>query len=422
MSIYFDNNATTKCCAAAKKAMNYWVDRACNPSTDSGDGHLAKVMIEKFKEYVLKHCGVSAKKYSVIITSGGSESNSFIVSSCMRSYHRETGIIGHIVVSAIEHKSILETCRVMFEAGELEYSIAEPNKYGEIGVGEVEKCIKKNTCLVSIMYANNELGTLNDIEAIGSLCHKRNIPFHTDAVQAFGKYKMDLSRGKIDAVSVSCHKFYSGMGVGLLILSKKLIDGYKLCPIINGTQQGGLRGGTEDVAGIAGAAAGLRDTFDGRMSKNKHLWDLCVRMIEGLGKVIVIKDIDGKIVAGGKDAFVNIGSVYITLLGVPWSKRPQWSLPNTLLISVVKVGGEPFCNVKLKKFLCSGSDPMYVSIGSACNTSSKNASHVLTAIGASSAVKQGTIRISFGDTNTKSEVDKFLVKFIKGIKKQIKFK
>lgn len=421
MVIYFDNNGTTRASPQAKKAMVEWFGKACNASAHSEDGKKAKILIDKFKAYILKHCGVKEKTHTVMITSGGSESNSFIISSCARSYHRELGKVPHIVISAVEHKSILEASQSLFEDGEIEYTIASTNKYGLVELNELKQCIQENTCLISIMFANNELGSINDVKSIADYCHKQNIPFHTDAVQIFGKYKVDIGKNNIDALSASFHKLYCGMGIGILILSNKLIDGYKLCPLIAGAQQNGLRGGTENVPAIAGAYAGMIENFKMRAHKNKLLLELCSRTINRLGKVLLIKDSDNNIILESVLANTNAPLCTITILGVPYENTNR-RLPNTLLISILKHSNRetPFCNVKLKKFLESNN--IYTSIGSACNTSSKNASHVLTTIGVDAKTKQGTLRISFGDDNTRSEVDKFTTKLLEGISKQIRIK
>lgn len=416
MVIYFDNNGTTKCSAATKKAIVTWLKNPCNPSADNTDAISAKAMIEKFKNYVLTHIGTNSKKYTVVITSGASEANAFILTSCVKSYKRETGVIPHIVISAIEHKSILETCRNLYENGDAEYTLAEPDKYGFIHKKEVEKCIKKNTCIVSIMYANNELGSINDIKSISSICHKHNVPFHTDAVQVFGKYKLDIAKNGIDALSMSFHKLYAGMGIGLLVVSNKLIKEYKLCPHISGTQQNGLRGGTECVHAIAGAYAGMKENFKARVYKNKLLSNMSNKTLDNLAKILSITDIDNKPLRPlSKLAEIN-KNITIVVLGAPRNIENRY-LPNTLLISINKKSQPPFCNVKLKKFLIS--NKIYVSIGSACNTSSSKASHVIEAIKVPTSVRQGILRVSFGDYNSMSEVDKFTAKLIEGIKKQV---
>ena len=405
--IYFDNNGTTKASPEAKKAMIKWIGKPSNPSSHSKDGKDAKELIEKFKKYILCHCGTDSSKYTVVITSGASESNSFILTSSVRAYQKLKRKIPHIVISAIEHKSIIETCENLHENGYVEYTMATPNKYGIIELDEVKKCLRKNTCLVSIMGANNELGSINNIKKIGALCHSKNIPFHSDCVQLFGKYKMDISKYNIDAMSVSFHKLYCSMGLGLLIINNKFINGYKLCAIISGAQQGGLRGGTENIPAIAGSYAGMKINFKCRESKNIELAKLSKYLLDKLGDAFIIVNADNKTISSPPKS-----NITIKILG-PISQNDR--IPNTLLISIIPKNGT-FCNVKLKKYLCL--HEIYISIGSACNASSPNASHVLTAIKATPSEKRGVVRISFGDYNTKSEIDRFLKVFIKGILKQ----
>jgi len=260
------------------------------------------------------------------------------------------------------------------------------------------------------MSANNEIGCINQIDIIGNIANRKNIPFHTDAVQTFGKYKMNLTRDCIDAVSVSFHKLYGPMGIGMLIINKQLVTGYDLDGQIAGSQHGGLRGGTENVPAIAGAYAALKHTFVNRVKKNKRLENMRQSVINALCDEYEQLEYEScfKVASLPEFGFVVIGPTNV-----------QHRVPNTLFVSFVMKNGK-FCNTKLKKAL--NMHNIVVSIGSACNTSSAESSHVMQAIRAPSYVKKGVIRISFGDYNTSVDVKKFCKLLIKSVNTQVPLK
>ena len=222
--IYLDNNGTTKICTPAKNAMIKWLGCMSNPSSDSKISVNAISMINDAKKYVQTHC--SAPKYSVIFTSGSSESNCLIIISCAESYAKLKKKKPHIITSTIEHKSIIKCCKKLISCGYADITFIDPLSTGVISTELVKKAIRPNTCLITIMSANNEIGSINPISEIGKMAHRKNIPFHTDTVQTFGKYKMNLPNNCIDAISVSFHKLYGPMGIGMLIINNELIAGY----------------------------------------------------------------------------------------------------------------------------------------------------------------------------------------------------
>jgi cysteine desulfurase len=267
------------------------------------------------------------------------------------------------------------------------------------------------------MAANNELGCINDIHKIGAVAHDHKIPFHTDAVQLFGKYKIPLIKNSIDALSMSFHKLYGPMGLGMLIISNELIDGYGLQGQISGTQQKTLRGGTENVPAIAAAIACTRHTFTARDTKNKKMYLLKKQVVYEMEKFLPQGDYKAYFEKKKPDRneFVILGpranSSY---------KTPN-VLPNTLLLTFAKnvhVGGYlPFCNVSLKK--CLDRKNIIVSVGSACSTSSEKASHVLYAIKTPEILRQGVVRVSLSDNTTSAEVGAFVRGLKDCIKKQM---
>jgi cysteine desulfurase len=416
-TIYFDNNATTLVCDPSKKAYAEWLS-CYNPSSDSKIAKPAKQMIEKVSDAILSHCGVSIATHTIVFTSGATESNCFIIRSCVKAFRKKLVEKGsplkpHVIVSATEHHSIIECVKDLEELGDIEVTYITPTVYGNILPEDVSKEIKPGqTCLISIMFANNEIPVINNVEEIGKIAHTNRVPIHSDCVQIFGKYKIDMIKNNLDVLSASAHKFYGPKGIGLLIINNKLIEGYGLTAEINGSQQYGLRGGTENIAGIASLWAALKWAFTNRKKKNMKLFALRESMIEKLHKYFKFGNLVEYI---SDDSPIDKPILELVSLGPPDDKK-GYILPNTILLSVVKNKGRPFCNIELKKYL--DSKGCVISIGSACLTKSDKASHVLTAIGSPSVIKRGVLRISFNDSNTNAEIDKFIVHFRAGVERQ----
>jgi len=413
--IYFNNNATTLVAPVAKSEHNKWIS-CYNPSSDSRVSKPAQQLLEKARDTILSHCGVSTATHTAIFTSGATESNCTIIRSCVKAYKKkliehESDLRPHVLISAVEHHSIIECVRDLIDVGDIDVTYITPTVFGNVLPSDVEKEIKPNTCLVSIMYANNEIPVINNIREIGKIAHNHGIPFHSDCVQIFGKYKFDMKTNNIDALSASAHKFYGPKGVGILVINNELIEGYGLTAEINGSQQHNLRGGTENIAGIASMMAALKYAFKNRKKKNEKLFKLRTYLLKKLTEKYPMANFVDYVYDSDKKK----NDVELVSIGPPDDKK-AFILPNTVLIAVCKNRGKPFCNIELRKYL--DSKGCIVSIGSACNTYSEKASHVLTAIGAPSVVKRGVIRISFGDNNTTQEIDKFVNIFDQGIKKQ----
>lgn len=417
--IYLDNNGTTKLCKDGKDAMVTWLESRANPSSDSIIAKKSKELMTCARKYMAKHCGAAYSKYTVVFTSGASESNCFILRSVVDAYKKHTGKKPHIITSATEHKSIIQCCNSLKNNSKASITYIEPNAYGCISPDLVKKAITSSTALISIMAANNELGCINDIRKIGEIARSHKIPFHTDAVQLFGKYKIPMAKSKVDALSMSFHKLYGPMGLGMLIISNDLVDGYDLKGQISGTQQNELRGGTENVPAVAAAIASVKHTFTNRDSKNKKMYLQKKQIVFELEKVLP----QGKY----KNYFAEKKPTRneFIIMGPECNnsyKNPN-VLPNTLLISLVKnvpfegEGYKPFCNVDLKK--CLNRKNIIISIGSACSTSSKKASHVLYSIKAPERILQGVIRVSLSDNTTNAEIATFMKQLIACIKKQM---
>ncbi len=446
--VYLDYNSTTPINEKARAALNDWAMISKNPSSDCKSARKCRAMIDESKRILMEHTSCSLNPshknyYYVIYTSGATESNCFILKECAMAYYRKLQIKPCIIVSAVEHDSILSCCEYMSNNNMADIVYIKPNCEGAIPSTAVENAIRSNSniALISIMYANNEIGVINNVRDIGALAHSNNIPLHVDAVQMFGKYKIKLPDSNIDAMSASMHKLYGPVGVGLLFVRKELVDGYGLEAQIHGKQQAKLRGGTENVMGIASSIVALKHTFANRESKNDHLLNLRKYLIAELGKIYPIGDYPKYVIKSRRDeadmsnidydpASLGIGKrkvetsidfepVEIIIFGPPVN-QPFRYIPNTVLLSVVKNVHDKygvFCNVKLKRDLDKRG--FVVSIGSACNTSNSERSHVLKAIECPDVVSRGVIRISFGDMTKKSEINEFINAFRECCEKQI---
>ena len=428
--IYLDNNATTRVCDDASRLMTDWIQSCSNISSSNKLGLAGRDLVDKAIAEVDRICALKGS-YHVLFTSGASESNCTIIHMVVDAWHKNVGGRPHIVTSSIEHKSILESLQQLVDAKRLEVTLVEPNMYGVVDPADIDAAIKKNTALVTIMFANNELGSINLVRQIGAIAHRHQVPVHTDAVQIFGKIALDVPAFGIDALSMSFHKLYGPPGVGMLILRKSFVLGYKLQSQIAGSQQFGLRGGTENLPGIAGATGALISNFRKRKEKNTRLEQLRNLTIELLTKSMPLVDYDDFYDTGDQEqngfakqtpkkmplymannrSGVNPekSGKAICILG---SQTKNSFLPNTLLLSVVDYDKD-FCNVKFKKLL--ETQGVIVSIGSACNTANKNASHVLTAICAPAIIKRGVLRVSLGDLNTQTDVRNFARIFLQAV-------
>lgn len=410
--IYLDNNGTTKQCTSSINETVKWMKECSNPSTNNKLSLPSKKLIEDGKKYILRHCNTDESKYLCTFTSCGSESNIFIIKAITSAYRFYKKKKPHIVCSSIEHMSILSCLNNMHTLNEVDVTYILPNKLSQIEPANVEKGIKSNTCLIIIMASNNETGAINNLYSIGVIAQKHKIPFHTDCVQLFGKIKIDLSNELIGSLSVSFHKMYGNLGIGLLLLNKKIIEKYHLCDEHFDPLRG-LKIGTPAVPAIAGAITAMKHNFQNRMQKNTQLLNMRNTLINELNKHIPIIYYD---------EWKRINRPITLVLFGPHREMLDQYMVNTLLISIVcnpaAIATHKFCNVEFKKFLEKHN--IIVSIGSACNTHSSMASHVIKSLNTPQVIKQGVIRISLGDNNTMAEIHKFIKIFIEGIKKQCK--
>lgn len=390
--INFDNNSTTLICQEAADEHAKWL-RCFNPSSDSKFAKNEKLLLEKAQNYIRDF--ISAPDHQIVMTSGATESNCFALRSCVDAFRRMRKIKPNVIISATEHHSIIECAKKLQEDDHADIICLRPNIQGLIDPCSVTQYIRSDTCLVSIMHANNEIGCINNIYDIARRCHEKKVPFMTDCSQTMGKIQIACNRAgsELDIVTATAHKFYGPKGVGFIAISKRLIAGYKIEAQINGTQQGGLRGGTENIPGIASMIKALEHASRNREHKNEKLRRLCEVTMQEFKKHIPV------VPMSLADA---TNPIEIRVIG-PSNNLER--LPNTLFLAFMKTGA-PFCNVKFKKLIADKN--IAVSIASACLTNQPTASHVLNAIRATPAIKEGVIRISFGDTNTIAEVKYFV--------------
>lgn len=362
-TIYLDNNATTKTDEEVVKAMMpYLLDNYGNPSSIYKIGRENKKVVEDSREKIAKilNCGPN----EIYFTSGGSESDNTAIRGIAYSYKNKGN---HIITSKIEHPAVLETCKQLEKEG-FEVSYIGTDKNGIVDLEELKKEIKQTTTLITIMFANNEIGTLQPIKEIGEIAKKNNIIFHTDAVQAVGSVLIDVKELNIDSLSLSAHKFYGPKGIGVLYVRK----GIKFEKFVNGGhQERNKRAGTENVAGIVGLAKAIELAYRDLEEHNKKIKELRDYYVEQVKEKIPYIKINGDM-----------------------EKR----LPGNSNISFRFIEGEGLLlNLDLKG-ICASS-------GSACTSGSLDPSHVLLAIGLPHEIAHGSLRISIGKYNTKEEID-----------------
>lgn len=376
MVYYFDNNSTTLIPVPVRNKINKWMSCG-NPSNIHHKlGRSAKKAMEKARYDIAKHLGVKTKE--IYFTGCATDSNNIAIHSLVNMNRKK-----HIITSAFEHKCVLEKCRDLKKHG-YDVTYIFPNKKGIINVDDVKRAIRKDTCLITIMHANNELGTIQDIKKIGEIAKQHNIPFHSDCVQTIGKFKLNPYKLNLTSMSFSGHKFHGPKGIGGLFMK----EGTKCIPLeFGGEQERSMRPGTENVPNIVGMARALKLVHENRENKNKKLKKMSKYILDELKK----------------------NGINYILLGDK-NKR----IPNTLLMSFIY---DKFCNGKLIKYLDSNN--ICLSIGSACNTKSSKASHVLKSIKAGKKIKQGTIRISLCDYNTMEECKYLVKKIVEGVKRQV---
>ena len=362
-TVYLDNSATTKTDEVViKEMLPYLTENYGNPSSIYKIGRENKKAVEEAREKVAKV--LNCEPSEIYFTAGGSESDNTAIRGIAYSYKNKGN---HIITSKIEHPAVLETCKQLEREG-FEVSYIGVNEKGILNIDELKNAIKPTTTLISIMFANNEIGTIEPIKEIGQIAKENRIFFHTDAVQAVGSVKIDVKEMNIDSLSMSAHKFYGPKGIGVLYVRK----GIRFNKFINGGhQERNKRAGTENVAGIVGLGKAIELAYEDLDEHNKKIKELRDYYVEQVKEKIPYIKINGDM-----------------------EKR----LPGNSNISFKFIEGEGLLlNLDLKG-ICASS-------GSACTSGSLDPSHVLLAIGLPHEIAHGSLRISIGKYNTKEEID-----------------
>ncbi|MBP3347665.1 MAG: cysteine desulfurase NifS [Clostridia bacterium] len=363
---YFDHAATTPLSREVLDAMMPWLtDNFGNASSVYSIGRTARAAVDEARAQVAK--AINAKEKEIYFTAGGSEGDNTLIKGVAMA-KRAKG--NHIITSKIEHPAVLETCKQLEKEG-FEVTYLEVNGEGKISIDDLKAAIKPETVLITIMFANNEIGSIQPIAEIGAIAREHKILFHTDAVQAVGNVPVDVKAMNIDLLSMSAHKFYGPKGVGAMYIRTGVVVD-KL--IAGGHQEKGKRAGTENVAGIVG------------MGKAIEL--ACENMAENSARITELRD-------------YYLAQVEEKVPYIRINSGKEGFLPGTANVSFKYIEGESLLFMLDMKGICASS-------GSACTSGSLDPSHVLLAIGVPVEVAHGSLRISIGKSNTKEDID-FLV-------------
>ena len=376
MRVYLDHGATTPVDERVVEAMlPYMREKFGNASSLHSFGREASVALEGARSVITRQIG--AQPGDFIFTSGGSESDNLALRGVAFGL-KDKG--GHIITSRIEHPAVLETCGALERAG-FEVTYLNVDAGGFVNLAELESNVRKDTILVSVMHANNEIGTIQDLEGIGKLCRERGVLFHTDAVQSFTKTEFDVLKHSVDLASFSSHKIYGPKGVGGLYVRsdarRKIVQ-----QITGGHHEFNLRAGTQNVAGAVGFAKAVEIS---RKEDNKKMASLRDYLIEGL---LALPD---------------------SHLNGPTGER---RLCNNANIQFDYVEGESI-------LLMLDAKGIAVSTGSACSSQSLEPSHVLTALGCAPEESHGSIRLTLGRGNTRKEIE-YVIDTFGGIIEQLR--
>ena len=366
MQVYADNAATTKMSRTAIDAMLPYMERIYgNPSSLHSVGQEAAEALQSARETIAR-C-LNASPNEITFTSGGSEpDNQAILSAAWLGVRKGKK---HIISTAFEHHAVLHTLKKLEKEG-FEVELLDVGPLGNITARQVADAIREDTCLVTTMYANNEIGSILPIAEIGAVCREKGVLFHTDAVQAAGHLPIDVKAQNIDMLSLSAHKFHGPKGVGVLYARR----GVPLTSLIEGgAQERGKRAGTENIPGIMGMAAALEEACEHMEANAAHVSHLRDRLIEGLSRI-----------------------PHSALNGDPVNR-----LPGNVSFCFEGIEGESLLLLLDSKGICASS-------GSACTSGSLDPSHVLLAIGRPHEVAHGSLRLSLSEWNTDEEIDHIL--------------
>jgi cysteine desulfurase len=374
-SVYLDNNATTPVDPRVLDAMlPYFRENFGNAaSRNHRYGWVAEEAVDKAREQVAKVINAGSKE--IIWTSGSTEGNNTAILGVAHMYADKGK---HLITCRIEHKAVIDPCKFLETQG-YEVTWLEPDPTGRVSVEQVKQAMRDDTILVSLMFANNEVGTIHPIAEIGALCKQREIIFHTDATQAFGKVPIDVEAMGIDLLSLSAHKIYGPKGVGALYVRRKK-PRVRLQPLIHGGgHERGMRSGTLNIPGIVGCGAAAEIAMNEMPTESVRIAGLRDRMWAGLSE---------------------------HLTEISRNGNPQHCLPNTLNVSFLYVEGES---------LMMGFSDIAVSSGSACTSASLEPSYVLKGLGLGDDLAHSSIRFSLGRFTTEEEIDYTIKEVVKAV-------
>lgn len=377
---YLDHAATTYVKPEVLDAMlPFFGDNFANPSSMYKIAKDSRVAVEYARKQVADAIGADVNE--IYFTSGGSEADNLLI----KGYARTNKAKGnHIITSKIEHMAVLETCKMLEKEG-FEVTYLNVDENGFVDLDELKRSIKSQTILISIMFANNEIGTIQPVDEIAKIAKQNDILFHTDAVQAVGNLKIDVKRMDIGALSLSAHKFYGPKGVGALYIRKE----YDFQPIISGGhQEKNKRAGTENVPGIVGMGKAIELAIN-ELEKNS----------EKLTKI--------------RDKYIE--KIFEKIPDVKLNGDRNNRLPGNVNITFRGVGGASL-------LLMLSEDKIYVSSGSACTAGLAAPSHVLKAIGLRDDMANGALRVTFGENNSEADLDYIVDKIAKNVSKLRKLK
>lgn len=363
--IYLDHAATTPLSPEVFECMKpYCENEYGNPSGFHSKSHNAKKALELAKKTIAHYCNCKTK--NIIFTSGGTESVNFAILGFCRA-NKSKG--NHIITSQVEHPAVLNTFKHLESQEGFDVSYLEVNEYGQVTEDILKDALQENTILCSLMYANNEIGTFNDIQKLGHICKKNNVIFHTDACQVPTVSNLDIEELNVDMMSLNGSKIYGPKGVGCLIYKNNI----KIQPLLfGGSQQNNLRPGTENVAGIIGFAKALQEAQDNKDGESKRLQSLQEYFVKKMAQRI-------------PEAIYN--------------GHPNERLSFNTHFSISGIEGESII-LYLNEF------NIFISSGSACTSGSVDPSHVLLAIGRTQKESQGSLRFTFGKSTTQDDLEK----------------
>ncbi|MGD2107861.1 MAG: IscS subfamily cysteine desulfurase [Phycisphaerae bacterium] len=364
-AVYLDNNATTPVDPRVLDAMlPYFRENFGNAASRNHKfGWVAEEAVEQARQQVAAVFGANSKE--IIWTSGSTEGNNIAIQGAARMYADKGK---HIITCPIEHKAVIDPCKFLETQG-YEVTWLEPDTFGRVTADQVRDAIRDDTILVSLMFANNEIGTIHPIAEIGALCKERGVLFHTDATQAFGKVPIDVEAMGIDLATMSAHKIYGPKGVGALYVRRRK-PRVRLQPVVHGGgHERGMRSGTLNVPGIAGCGAAAQIALEEMPTESVRLAKLRDRLWEGISA---------------------------QLTDVTMNGHPEHRLPNTVNISFLYVEGES---------LMMGMSDVAVSSGSACTSASLEPSYVLRGLGMGDDVAHSSIRFSLGRFTTEEDIE-----------------